>query len=245
MAVAPGVMELLPNQFYPAGWLVVRTMSSLNNEVHYRDLLTLPKGNPYDFYRDVQSWYRMIDPALADPAGKYANNPKDLMAAIGRAIDKAERFHTQVLADNLPAQEGAKSEQTSAVKAWYHPMTYAYYEADDTHRAFGQIRWVAQDLGGVGAVLTPNNVRQGVLVQREANGSRDVQIEGRYQLQFRPWLQDAPGDDTVPYQSGAGPTGQVGQVFRTSGYTHQESYQHRDVLLLTQYLIAKIAQSCK
>jgi hypothetical protein len=64
-------------------------------------------------------------------------------------------------------------------------------------------------------------------------------------LHFQPWLQDAPGDDTVPLQSGAGPTGHVGQVFRTSGFTHQESYQHRDVLLLTQYLIAKIAQSFK
>jgi pimeloyl-ACP methyl ester carboxylesterase len=245
MAMAPGVMELLPNQFYPPGWMVVRTSSKMNNETKYRDLFTLPKGNPYDFYRDMQSWYRMIDPTLADPAGKYASNPKDLMAAIGRAIDKAERFHTDVLADKPAAEGASQGEQTNGIKPWYHPMTYAYYEADDAHRAFGQIRWVAQDLGGVGAVLTPNNVRQAVLVQREPNGTRDVRIEGHYELHFQPWLQDAPGDDTVPLQSGAGPTGQIGQVFRTSGFTHQESYQHRDVLLLTQYLIAKIAQSFK
>jgi hypothetical protein len=251
MAVAPGVMELLPNQSYPPGWLVVRVKSSVNSEVTYRDVLALPKGNPYDFYRDITSWYRMIDPALADPGGKYTENRSNLMAKIGRAIDKAERLHTQILSDPGPA--GAKQApkphgdggNPKPVNAYYHPMTYAFYEADDAHRAFGQVRWVAEEPLGVGAVLTPNNVRDGRLVHRDEDGAREIEVEGKYRLRFRPWLQDAPGDDTVPLQSASGPAGHVGQMFRTSGYTHQESYQHRDVLLLTQYLIAKIAQSFK
>jgi pimeloyl-ACP methyl ester carboxylesterase len=251
MAHAPGVMELLPNQFYPPGWLVIRTQSSVNNEVRYRDLLALPKGNPYDFYRDIKSWYRMIDPALADPVGKYTRSPNSLMATIGRAIDKAERLHTQILMETGGAElsqapgPAARDDKPKPVNAYYHPMTYAFYEADDAHRAFGQVRWVAQEPTGVGAVLTPNNVQQGRLVQREHDGSREVEVEGKYRLRFRPWLQDAPGDDTVPIQSAAGPAGHVEQIFRTGGYTHQESYQHQDVLLLTQYLIAKIAQRFK
>ncbi len=229
MALAPGVLELLPNQLYPQGWLLVRTVRAPGNDDQYRELLALPKGNPYDFYRDTDSWYRMIDLGLSDPRGRYRWKFGGVKVAVMSAINAAERFHTQVLAD------GATS--------YYHPKTYAYYEADDAHKAFGKIRWVAQESNGGGPVLTPGNVNHGRLARREADGSRSVEIEGRYTLRFRPWMQDAPGDDTVPALSGAGPGGQVRQIFRTSGYSHQQSYQHADVLLLTQYLIAKIAQS--
>jgi pimeloyl-ACP methyl ester carboxylesterase len=231
MAVAPGVLELLPNQLYPEGWLLVRTVRAAGKEAQYRDLLALPKGNPYDFYRDMGSWYRMVDPALGDPRGRYKNKFGGVKVAIVTAINAAERFHTQVLAEG----EGPTQ--------YYHPKTYAFYEADDTHKAFGKIRWVAQENGL--AVLTPNNVRQAKLGRRDNDGSRSVEVEGRCTLKFRTWLQDAPGDDTVPAQSGEGPRGRVGQMFRTSGFSHQQSYQHADVLLLTQYLIAKIAQNFK
>lgn len=234
MSVAPGLLELLPNQLYPEGWLLIRTVRADGKEDRCRDLISLPKGNPYDLYRDMNSWYRMIDLGLSDPRGRYSGKFGGAKVAIMAAINAAEHFHTQVLA------EGSDS-----TKPYYHPRTYAYYEADDTHKAFGQIRWVAQELKAGASVLTPNNVRLGRLVRRENDGSRDVEIEGRHTLKFRPWLQDAPGDDTVPAQSGAGPRGRIGQVFRTSGYSHQQSYQHADVLLLTQYLIAKIAQSFK
>ncbi|GAB3452299.1 alpha/beta hydrolase [Massilia terrae] len=240
MAVAPGVMELLPNQFYPPGWLVVRTVRSVNKELESRELLSLPQGNPYDFYRDMDSWYRMIDPALVDPRRRYIWRQGGAARQAKKAVDTAEHFHSNVLAEQ---QAGGRQEgEGSSVKPYYHPMTYAFYEADLARRAFGKIRWVAQEAGGAVA-LTANNVRQARLVKCQQDGSRDVDVDGRYRLQFRPWLQDAAGDDTVPAQSGAGPGGHVGQLFRTSGFSHQESYQDRDVLLLTQYLIAKLAQS--
>jgi len=40
----------------------------------------------------MKSWYRLIDPALADPANTYA---KKLMVTIRNAIDQAEKFHTK------------------------------------------------------------------------------------------------------------------------------------------------------
>jgi uncharacterized Zn-binding protein involved in type VI secretion len=38
-------------------------------------LRSLPSGKVYDMYRDLASWYRMIDPALADPANKFPTMP--------------------------------------------------------------------------------------------------------------------------------------------------------------------------
>jgi hypothetical protein len=58
-------------------------------------------------------------------------------------------------------------------------------------------------------------------------------------------MQDAPGDDTVPRQSGSGPTPHVRQIFATHGYGHQDGFQQSDVLLLTRHLIVKIVQGFK
>jgi hypothetical protein len=36
-------------------------------------MLALPKSDPYDeIYRDMSSWYRLIDPTLLDPGKKYS-----------------------------------------------------------------------------------------------------------------------------------------------------------------------------
>lgn len=246
MAVSPGVLELLPNQYYPAPWLSVKTVRTVNKTEQYRDVLNLPQGNPYDFYRDTQSWYRMIDPALADPAKDYARLPGGVAAMISKAIGTAEQFHRSVLADG-PAAGGSEAATTPSAKAkpYYHPRTYAYYGADEEHRSFGQIRWVATEPNGQNCVITDNNLKQAHLSHCFADGTREVQVEGRFPLRFRPWLQDAAGDDTVPYQSGAGAAAGVLQAFRMQGYSHQGSFQHEDVILLTQYLIAKIVQSLK
>src|SRR5471032_1731527 len=84
MATAAGPLELLPNHLYREPWLFVTTKQEHAPD---RDILQLPDGNPYDMYRDMKSWYRLIDPALADPANMHNG---DLNAAILRAIDQAE-----------------------------------------------------------------------------------------------------------------------------------------------------------
>jgi hypothetical protein len=82
-------------------------------------------------------------------------------------------------------------------------------------------------------------------VEHAPDGARIVEVEGKYRLRFAPELQDAPGDDTVPQQSGAGPADHVALVFPTRGYGHQESFQDSNMVLLTRHLIVKIVQGLK
>ncbi|MFL6674204.1 MAG: esterase/lipase family protein [Massilia sp.] len=237
MAVSPGVLELLPNHLYPRPWLIVRTGSTVNKEEKYRDVLSFPIGNPYDFYRDVTSWYRMVDPALADPARRYHRSSNGVAALIGRAIDAAEHLHTKVLA--------VAKDTTVPPAPYYHPHTYAFYCSDEEHKAFGQIQWVAHEPAGHDTALTQSNLKQAQIIDSASDGTREVMVENRLRLRFHPGPQDTAGDDTIPGQSGAGPAEHVGQLFRTRGYGHQDSFQDKAVLLLTQHLIVKIVQACK
>lgn len=239
MAASPGVLELLPNQMYPGPWLVVRTLNGSNKEEHPLDLLNLPQGSPYDLYRDMQSWYRMINPSLADPARKYSAYPNGAADIIKIAIDSAESLHTKTL------ETAAPGDGKSSTKPYYHPNTYAFYGSDEHHRAFGMIRWVARVPQGQSTPITTANIRKAKIIGHLEDGGREVEVEGRLRLQFRTWPQDAAGDDTVPCQSGAGPAGHVRQVFETRGYGHQEGFQEGKILLLTRHLIVKIVQGLK
>ncbi|MBQ5947728.1 triacylglycerol lipase [Massilia sp. ST3] len=236
MAFSPGILQLLPNQLYPRPWLQIKTVRTVNRKDEVRDLLALPDGNPYDFYRDMKSWYRMIDPALADPARRYRQQKGGLEKNITAAIDAAERFHTELLVD-------AATEEKS--QPYYHPHTYAFYGADSTLRTYGHIRWVAREPVSVSTALTPANIRLAQHVKSDPDGTREVEIANGLRLSFSVWPQDAHGDETVPVQSGAGPQPHVRQIFAPGGFRHQESYQHDDMLLLTRHLIVKIVQEVK
>jgi pimeloyl-ACP methyl ester carboxylesterase len=222
MATSPGALQLLPNHLYPQPWLHVCLVSRVNNKEEPRDVVHLPAGNPYDLYRDVQSWYRLVDPRLADPAGKYKGE-RALMDAFRQAVGSAEHFHREVLG------------------TYYHPNTYAFFGADAAHMSFGAVRWVARDPGN-GAVFTESNIRGAAGSGYGPMGGRRVRVEGRAELQFVPARQDVAGDGTVPYQSGAGPRGKVGQLFDIRGFDHQGAFNSDAVLLLTHHLIAKLVQ---
>jgi hypothetical protein len=222
MATAPGPLQLLPNHHYPKPWLHVCMVSRVNNKDVLRDVLHLPAGNPYELYRDTKSWYRLIDPRLVDPAGKYKSEA-DITDKIQKAIDSAEYFHKEV------------------VDAYYHPNTYAFYGADPAYMSFGAVRWVARD-PGVGAVFTEGNLRSAALTGFRETVGRRVKVEGKTTLEFVPARQDIGGDGTVPPQSGAGPRGKVKQLFEIRGLDHQETFKNEAVLLLTQHLVAKLVQ---
>jgi pimeloyl-ACP methyl ester carboxylesterase len=225
MATAPGVLELLPNHLYPRPWLHLRTVSVLNKERKYHDWVNLPAESPYPLYRDVQSWYRLIDPALADPAKLHRKSGPE--RAIGAAIDEAEYFHTQLL-DN-----------------YYHTNTYAYYGADPKHPTFSRICWIADDKPVASRVaLNPASIKAAKPRTRTPDGGRCVEVEGHI-LAFVPDVQDGPGDGTVPEKSGSCAGGKLNQVFATHGFEHQTSYDPEYILLLTQHLIAKIVQAVR
>jgi len=223
MATSPGALQLLPNHLYPGPWLHVYMVSRVNNKDTGRDVVHLPVGNPYDMYRDMDSWYRLVDPRLADPAGKY-RGALGIEDTIRKAVESAETFHRDVLG------------------TYYHPNTYAFYGADSAQMSFGAIRWVARD-PGAGTVFTDANLRGAARLGYGPSGSRRVRVEGRTDLQFVPARQDVVGDGTVPQQSGAGPRGMARQTFEIRGFDHQGAFNDDAVLLLTHHLIAKMVQT--
>lgn len=241
LATSAGALELLPNQSYQAPWLHVRvskvSVPKQRASHGMRDAVTpiegvsgdylhLPSGktsNPYDFYRDMDSWYRMIDPSLADPARKYRREPGGVEGVIEKAIATAEKFHTN-LGD------------------YYHPNTYAFYGDDADKLSFGQIRWIARQWSGATVALTPANVSRARFLAYSGAGKRRVQIEGRDILEFEPEWQDARGDGTVPHQSGSIASNKVKQIFASKGIDHQYSFNDNDMLTLTLRLIVKIVQ---
>lgn len=222
LATSPGALQLLPNHLYPQPWLHVSLVSKINSKDVPRDVLHLPAGSPYDMYRDVQSWYRLVDPKLGDPAGKYKGE-RGFVDEFRRAIDNAERFHREVIG------------------TYYHPNTYAFYGADPEHMSFGAVRWVARDPGN-GAVFTESNLRNAIRVGYGTTGGRRVRVEDRTELHFVPARQDVAGDGTVPHQSGVGPRGKVQQLFDIRGFDHQGAFNNEAILLLTHHLIAKLVQ---
>lgn len=241
LATSPGALELLPNHLYPGPWLHVRVTTSVGRSPSAAhaikddaagkappsgDCLHLPGArtpNPYDLYRDITSWYRLINPALADPAGKYQKHRDGVREAIRTAIATAEEFHRS-LGD------------------YYHPNTYAFYGDDQHKRAYGQLRWVARQQAGSATVVTAANVGSAQFLNHNVLGQRRVRVEGKSELVFELEQQDARGDGTVPCQSGSGPGGKIKQLFATQGYDHQGSYRDPDMLMLTLRLIVKIVQ---
>jgi hypothetical protein len=173
-------------------------------------------------YRDVQSWYRLVDPGLADPAEKYKSEHA-FMEKFRQAVNSAERFHREILG------------------TYYHPNTYAFYGADPAHMSFGAVRWVARDPAS-GAVFTESNLRDAARIGYGSSGGRRVRVENRTELYFVPARQDVAGDGTVPHQSGVGPRGKVGQLFDIRGFDHQSAFNNDAILLLTHHLIAKLVQ---
>jgi pimeloyl-ACP methyl ester carboxylesterase len=236
MAASAGILQLLPNHLYPRPWLFLRTVSNVNKKDIYHDLVGLPQTDPYEFYRDTGSWYRLINPALVDPAGNYTDREGGANAIIGAAIDEAEHFHKEVLT-KTEVKNGKKDKVP-----YYHDNTYAFYGVDNTHRTYSRICWVARETGAERIALTAGNVQHATPLGQGPDGGRQVEVEGRYKLRFQVEPQDSDGDDTVPPESGKGPEGHVKQVFSTAGYSHQGSFENKNMLLLTRHLIVKIVQ---
>jgi hypothetical protein len=223
MANSPGALELLPNHLYPQPWLHMCLLSSVNNKETARDIVHLPSLNPYDMYRDMQSWYRLFDPKLIDQAGKYLGGEDEAKQAVKTVIAIAEHFHREIL------------------DTYYHPNTYAFYGADPDHRSFGSVRWMTRD-SGAGAVFTEANVREAKTFNYGEAWTRRVQIEGKTILSFSPAPQDSAGDGTVPRQSGVGPQGRIRRLFELRGFDHQNAFKDESVLMLTQHLVVKMVQ---
>lgn len=237
MAVSAGILQLLPNHLYPRPWIVIKTMRRVNRQDEVSDHVFLPEGNPYAFYRDMTSWYRMIDPGLADPARRFADADDRVEERICKAIAEAESLHMQLL-----TVDGGKPGQS---RPYYHPNTYAFHGADPALKAYGQIRWAARETGAGTTALTRSELKTGTLVSVADDGAREVAFRSGQRLRFVVWPQDAHGDETVPVASGAAPAAHVRGMYAPSGFRHQDSLQPEQMRLLVRHLIVKIVQGIR
>lgn len=73
-------------------------MRSTGSQQAAHDCLHLPSDGKevYDLYRDTNSWYRVFDPTLADPAHFYNRRPGGANKVIANAISAAARFHREL-----------------------------------------------------------------------------------------------------------------------------------------------------
>lgn len=224
MGNSAGALELLPNHLYPEPWL---KLCEYGQDKKLREIASLPKGDPYEMYSDFQSWYRLLDPRLCDPARRYKDVEGGVETQLSTVISQAEHFHKQVIDD------------------YYHTNTYAFFGEDGDHLTYGSIRWAMRNRSS--DVLTAQQFKSAALTDIPTSESRQVKIEGHgkgdQQYRFFDLMpQDAKSDGTVSPQSGAAPKGKPGvkRVFKTTGYDHQGSYNNKHMVQLTQYLIAKM-----
>lgn len=195
------------------------------------DVAALQHGNVYDLYRDYDAWFRLIDPDLADPAGKFSTIKDGVKRACDKAVAQAEKFHTKLL------------------DTYYHPNTYAYYGADEEKRSFGKFRWVTDEQRAltdpVKSLLPAGKPMVALQTENRFIHMPEIYKLPVWEILFTPGDQDTSGDGTVSQQSGDGPRGKVRRIFRTTGYDHQGSYANKHMLSLTHHLICKIVQEAK
>ncbi|WP_173346164.1 esterase/lipase family protein [Pseudoduganella dura] len=211
MAHAPGALELLPTHLYPKPWLFIRQ----NDEENKSGLVErIPIENPYKFYRDVTTWYRLFQPELIDPANEHKEHAVKKMQ---QSVDQAAKFHEKIL------------------DIYYHPNSFAIYGSDSQHLSFGRYTWIEYGSQRV----TPDILFLGKQISSTFNGHRSVEIKDGRNLLFTPSIQDEDGDGTVPATSGAGVLGGVKKTFMLSGFDHQNVFSNSSVMMLTFQLIAR------
>lgn len=239
LSSAPGALQLLPTPEYGNGWLRIKD----------HEEYSLPKnGDPYgDIYVVRGKWWSMCEDFRINPntansidvnGGHTIKDGRDAdWANFEKIIMRTVRgFH-------------------DAIRTKYHPNTYAFYGAHETHRAYGTVTWTNKYPGPIWSGETrdvkeargvgPGSMERGE--QRNAVVSvsgRDPRLEYR---SFQISTPDEPGDGTVPYRSGNAPTPHCRSVLRVNvghepAYRHGEGEDNLRACRFTLRAIVKIAQ---
>lgn len=223
MASAPGPLELLPQARYNGGkpWLYVQAQETYGGMFHEEKL---PLKDPYAeiYQKDAKTcWYGLVNSDLIDPAKLYTNPKRTPWMVYLDTLKIARKFHTDL-------------------GTYYHAHTYAYYGADQGHRAWGDVRWHTTDLTSQESPY----VMSGEHPESNGTGKITTRVKGK-KVSFTMTSQDAFGDGTVPADaSGNDPTEQgVLQCFRLTGFDHQFAYNNPQVRLTTLYSLVKLAQN--
>lgn len=223
-ANAPGALQLLPCKLYPNEWLRISRDSKRDPA---QDVLKLPKTDPYEeIYREKKQWWRLMDPALIDPAG-VTPALKDAWTNYLKQLALAEDYH-------------------DTLKDYYHPTTWVYYGADPKHKTWGYVRWFPltesyESNDDLVNAHVKNDDRLGTVVLESPPNKPEYR-------NYVPWWKHriegpaSPGDDTVPEESGRAPAKRAKFITAMTGFDHQGSYANPHVQAITKYCIAKIAQ---
>lgn len=256
---AQGGMELLPTADYNNGkpWLRVRD-KAVPEDQDTGVGLTLPiNGDPYtDIYKSPE-WYGMVpkeNEGLMNPTGgeinehngesiSEDNDPRDNLI---KTIDKVQIFHKAIQGKyKQPTYVHYGDQGTRGEKSKRGGILNTGLMANKSHFSYGQVVWE-----GRGGSLTP---QVGVaLAKDDQNG--EIRLSNGTQLRIAD--PEAPGDGTVPWQSGAAPAGKPGVelIFGHGqshpgrhnsefGYDHQGNYHDPRALYATLYAIVKIARN--
>ncbi len=245
-----GALQLLPTKQYPKGWLQIERQRAL------KTLMALPEEDPYqEIYREKKAWWRMVDPTLLDPAGRFTKyNQEPWENGYLTFLQKAQKFH-----DHLGD--------------YYHPNTYVSYADDPAHLSFGTVRWRVT-VYPQSTLVRDDEILSGHLDEDPSDEARSghrpltaprpetVPLGGHWKLdmgvavpnnqpsfggdvvhfmaEIQP--QDTAGDGTVPWQSGEAPrkASAKNRTFALRGYDHQDVYKHDSPKRFTLWAIAKL-----
>ncbi|AOA59609.1 esterase/lipase family protein [Acinetobacter larvae] len=257
LANAPGGLELLPNAEYNSRkpWLTLQGHNEKNQlvQTHLPSKNARGEIDPYEqIYKSDKVWWEMVKEELIDPAKLIKNdNPdKQVKEIYKQKIDKVRQFH-------------------SIIAKKYHPHSYVSYCHDHKYMSFGALTWTLDyALGGLTAEqikrlprvsakeieihnkgIAEEAMKMGLDAKyyikanvKENNGLRYIRLQSGKLGTFKISSQDAPGDGTVPYQSGRGPLKQNGvkQVFQMTGFDHQGACKDLHVKRSVLYSIVKI-----
>jgi len=115
---APGPLQLLPSPDYGVGWLKI---------ADGEQFVALPWSNPYsEIYTVRGAWWGLCDDRLLNPLDPQKKTIDQDWSNFENTIQKKVKpFH-------------------AAISGRYHASTYAFYGADEKHKAYGDVKWVQQ-----------------------------------------------------------------------------------------------------
>lgn len=234
LSTAPGPLQLLPTPEYGNGWLQIK--NGAQEEF-------LPKQNdPYtEIYTVRGEWWSLCEDHLVNPLNtakdvkkKQAQMDADWDKFVASIDDDVEVFHRQITRK-------------------YHPNTHAFYSADASKRAYGNVIWRGGNKVGesllsgsrpsypmAGRALNPNEVGSSRTIAAPLGGTGwKTGVQQRYTLSD----PEEPGDGTVPLRSGVAPRQHVISMLSVN-VGHEPAYKESErARLFTVRAIVKIMQN--
>jgi hypothetical protein len=226
LANTPGPLELLPAAAYGKDWLKVVNGCG-------RTIRSWPQGdeNALDniYLQPQNNWWRLINPDWV--------NPGNVLVKDGGGLD------------NVLKRLKSANKFLNAIETTFHPThCYASYCTPDEHKSYGNLVFKVMDpevWDSRTITLPPADTWK--LLTDDKKGTLTVQA-GKIVLTLKLQPMDAAGDETVPAERSARKI--TGRLFahgsaKGSGYEHQGSYAHPNVLTSMLYSIVKIAETAK